>query len=429
MDYTEALEYIDGNFTSFQVVGRAAYREGLDAIGQMMSRLEHPQRNYLCVHVAGTNGKGSVAHMLASVLQAAGYRTGLFTSPHLNDFRERMRIDGEPVPQCAVADFVSDNAEKMRELGLSYFEMTAAMAFEWFSEEGVEVAVIETGLGGRLDAPNIVNPVLSVITNIGFDHTDILGATIPEIAFEKAGIIKHGVPVVIGERHPESDAVFVRRAAEADSEILFAQDAYRIVETAHHPDRVRYGVQRLRNGGIQYIDSDLRGDYQARNINTVRGAIHALRHKTQLDISSRAMLEGLAEVATSTGLRGRWQVIADAPFTVLDAAHNAHGLEYVVRQIARQKYERLYMVVGFSADKDLASALSLLPVDAHYIFTQAPSPRALPAGKLAASASSYKLRGEVVATVPEALARAKALATPGDMIFIGGSSFVVAEVV
>lgn len=431
MRYPEALEFINDSFTSFQTAGKAAYKEGLDNIRAMLKYLDNPHRNYQIIHVAGTNGKGSVSHILASVLQAAGYRTGLFTSPHLHSFRERMRVDGELIPEKAVARFVSEHGAKMRELGLSYFEMTAAMAFEWFSEDNVEVAVVEAGLGGRLDATNVVMPVLSVITNIGLEHTDVLGDTLEKIAVEKGGIIKPEVPVVIGESDPQTAPVFLGIAAANDSDIVFADRDYAVTGVERRGDCNRYAVQRIRNGGIQYIDLDLLGSYQARNIITARGAVHAMRHLTQLSISSRALLEGCREAAASTGLTGRWQILAERPLTVCDAGHNAHGLRHVAQQLesCARECDKIYMVIGFSKEKELSEILPLLPVDAYYIFTQADSPRAFPAAELARTASAYGLVGEIAETVPAAFERAKELATPQDMIFVGGSSFVVAEII
>ena len=429
MKYQEALDFINGSFVSFQTAGKAAYKEGLDNIGAMLRHLGNPHRDYPSIHVAGTNGKGSVSHILASVLQSAGYRTGLFTSPHLHDFRERIRIDGVPVTELEVAAFIAANSGKMKELELSYFEMTAAMAFDRFSQSDVEIAVIETGMGGRLDATNIITPELSVITNIGFDHTDVLGNTLAGIAAEKGGIIKREVPVVIGERNPLTDPVFSNIAEERGSRIIFAEDEYRVTGSQPSGDLVRYTLERARDGRIESLDLGLTGSYQAKNLITSRASVHAMRHFTNISISSRALREGCRDVARSTGLTGRWQVIGDSPLTVCDTGHNAHGLKYVAEQLKAERYGKLYMVIGVSGDKDLPSILPLLPSDAHYIFTQADSPRAYPADELALRAKTYNLSGEIVPSVKDALARARALAASEDMIFVGGSSFVVAEVV
>lgn len=429
MKYREAIDFIDSSFVSFQTAGKAAYREGLESIRLMMKHLGNPHRDYPVIHVAGTNGKGSVSHILASVLQSAGYRTGLFTSPHLHDFRERMRVDGALIPEKEVAAFITENAAKMKELELSYFEMTTAMAFDWFSQANVEVAVIETGLGGRLDATNIVCPELSVITNIGLDHTDVLGNTLPAIAAEKGGIIKWEIPVVIGERNPETDPVFIRIAEERGSEIIFAEDAYRITDSQVFEDHIQYTIERARDGRIESLNLDLHGSYQAKNLITARAAVHAMRHLTNLSISSRALREGCCSVKESTGLTGRWQVIGKGPLIVCDTGHNAPGLSYVAEQLKKHNYGKLFIVIGVSGDKQLSSILPLFPADAYYIFTQADSPRAYPADELARQANTFGLRGEVVPDVKGALAKARCLASSEDMIFVGGSSFVVAEVV
>lgn len=429
MKYSEAIDFIDSSFVSFQTAGKAAYKEGLDSMKAMLKYLGNPHRNFKVIHVAGTNGKGSVGHILASILQAAGYRTGLFTSPHLHGFRERMRIDGELIPEKAVASFVGEHGGKMKELGLSYFEMTVAMAFDWFSESRIEVAIVEAGLGGRLDATNVVVPELTVITNIALEHTDVLGNTLADIAGEKAGIIKREVPVVIGESDPETDGIFICKAGETDSEIVFADREYSILESAPREGRVRYTVRRSRDGRTQDIDLDLLGGYQAKNIITVRGAVHAIRHFTHLNVSSRALLEGCRDVVQSTGIAGRWQILGSEPLTVCDTGHNAHGMRYLSAQLESCVKEKLYMVIGFSADKDVAGILSYLPSDAYYIFTQAGSPRAMDAGRLASEASLHGFEGETVPGVAAALERARELASPADMIFIGGSNFVVAEIV
>lgn len=430
MNYAQAIEFLDNSFVSFQTAGNPAYKEGLDRISAMCKRLENPQRDYLTIHVAGTNGKGSVAHILASVLQSAGYRTGLYTSPHLRDFRERIKIDGEKITEQAVARFVSDYGSKMVELRLSYFEMTTAMAFRYFAESDVEVAIIETGLGGRLDATNIIRPILSIITNVGLDHTDILGDTVEKIAAEKAGVIKRGVPVLVGESDARIDHIFVSAAARTESKIIFADRFFECLEKEPNGAYERYTLRRIFDGRTQMIDLDLLGEYQERNIVTARSAIHMLRHYTKINISTRALMTGCRSVTESTGLSGRWQKLSDSPTVIADTGHNAHAIKRIVEQLKdhSQEYDKLYMVIGFSADKRLDEILPLLPTGAHYIFTQAASPRALPAAVLAGKAAAYGLVGDVVEQALPALAAARAMAAPGDMIFVGGSSFVVAEV-
>lgn len=427
MNYSKTVEFLFNSFPPYQTVGAGAYKEGLGSITEMCRVLDNPQRNYLTIHVAGTNGKGSVAHTLASILEQAGYCVGLYTSPHLNDFRERIRVDGEMISEKKVVKFVDKNKEKMVELQLSFFEMTTALAFEHFSDSNVEVAVIETGLGGRLDATNIIKPILSIITNIGLDHTQFLGDTIEKIAQEKAGIIKKDVPVVVGESGDESDPVFIETASSAGSSLVFADKDWSCLEIEHHPERVRYTIQHNIDGRLQNLDSDLKGYCQEKNILTIRAAVHALRHHTQLNISTRALLSGTSSVCASTGLKGRWQIISDAPFTVCDTAHNAAGLYDVIRQIRAQKYNKLYIVFGIVRDKDLSEILPLLPRHAYYFFTQPSGLRAMPAETFTNQATEAGLSGEICGTVAESYKRAQGLATDEDMIFVGGSSFVVAD--
>lgn len=429
MNYSDAIEFLNENFISFQTAGKKAYHEGLQTIEAMCEMLGNPQRNYMTIHIAGTNGKGSTAHILASVLQAAGYRTGLYTSPHLHDFSERIRVDGEPISQMGIANFIADHGGQMQNLGLSYFEMTTAMAFDWFSECNVEVAVIETGLGGRLDATNIITPELSIITNIGLDHMDILGNTIATIAGEKAGIIKPGIPVVIGQSDQESDPVFIAKAREKGSQIIFADKTYRCIEQGMHDSWQRFTIESIKHGRTQEIDLDLKGGYQCKNIITVRTAVSILRHNTKLNISTRALLTGCRRVAEATGLKGRWQIISHEPSTVADGGHNAHGIAEIVKQLRKEKYDKLYIILGLSEDKDTEEILPLLPKEAYYIFTQADSRRAMNAERLAAVASEYGLKGKSSPKLSEALEIAHGLATAQDMIFIGGSLYLVSEIV
>lgn len=430
MNYNEALRYIDDRFVSFQTVGRTAYRGGLEAIASMCRRMGDPQRRYPTLHIAGTNGKGSVAHMLAATLQAAGYRTGLYTSPHLHDFRERIRIDGTPISEEGVCNFLDRHAQDMEAEGLSYFEMTTAMAFDWFARNEVDVAVIETGLGGRLDATNIITPRLSIITNIGLDHCDLLGDTIARIAGEKAGIIKPSVPVLIGETHPESRPVFVARAAETNSPILFADTRYACTAKTTCDDCARYTLRNLADDTETDYEVDLSGDYQQKNLITVRAAIDLLRqYAPTLAVSNEALHTGLRHAAATTGLRGRWQIIGHEPLTVADGGHNPAGLTETMRQLAACRCNRLYMVIGFAADKDLDHILDLLPQKAYYLFTQADSPRALPAAQLAELAARHGLHGETAPSAEAALQRARELATPQDMIFVGGSFYLIANLV
>lgn len=429
MNYNETLDFLFTAMPSFQRVGAEAYKPGLERITSFCQHLGNPQRNYYTIHVAGTNGKGSVSHMIASILQQAGYRTGLFTSPHLSDFRERIRVDGEMIPKQKVVNFVDKHEAKMRELDLSFFEMTAAMAFDYFDQSDVEVAVIETGLGGRLDATNLIIPILSVITNIGMEHTEFLGDTIEKIAQEKAGIIKKSVPVVIGQHSAEYDHVFTARAEELRSRIIFAEEAWRLNAVEHFDDdNQHFSLTRMRDERGYELDIDLLGDYQRHNIITVCAAADFLAEETPLTISRRAFRQGLASAATSTGLVGRWQVLDREPYTVCDTGHNADGMKYVAAQLEGLECEKLYCVIGFAKEKDLNKIMELLPRKAHYIFTRAQIDRARNVEDIAEVAERIGLDYECVATVREAILRAKSLATANDAIFIGGSNFVVAEI-
>ena len=428
MNYTQTLEFLYSAMPSFQHNGTMAYKPGLERITAFCRHIGNPQRNFFCVHVAGTNGKGSVAHMLASILQSAGYRTGLFTSPHLQDFRERIRVDGEMIPKQRVVNFVDKHREKMQELDLSFFEMTAALAFEHFAASDVEVAVIETGLGGRLDATNVIMPILSIITNIGLEHTALLGDTLEKIAAEKAGIIKKSRPVLVGQSDERCNGVFEEAAAACKSEVVYAEQQFEcLTQCAACDGRQHFELKRLRDGYIYAVDIDLAGIYQRHNIVTATAAADYLHEKTPLTISRRAYAEGIQNAAATTSLRGRWQKLADSPLTVCDTGHNGHGIVCVAEQLRAARYDKLYCVIGVVQDKDLKQILPLLPREAHYIFTRASIARALPAEELAAAAAEYGLEGEVATGVQAAVARAHELARPDDMIFIGGSTFVVAE--
>ena len=414
---------------SFQRVGGDAYKPGLERIAAFCQSIGNPQRNYYTIHVAGTNGKGSVSHMLASILMQAGYRTGLFTSPHLNDFRERIRVDGEMIPKQKVVNFVDKHHDKMRELDLSFFEMTAAMAFDYFDQSDVEVAVIETGLGGRLDATNIITPILSVVTNIGKEHTEFLGESIADIASEKAGIIKKSIPVVIGEASEQYNSVFERRAEELNSTVIYAEREFLLHGIEHFDNHNQhFSIERTRDNRNYELDIDLLGDYQQHNIITACAAADYLAEKTPLTISRRAFREGLASAAANTGLMGRWQVLAREPYTVCDTGHNAHGIKYIASQLEKLECDRLYCVIGFAKEKSLEDIMPLLPRKAHYIFTRAAIERARDVEDIAAVADKLGLDYECVSSVADAVAKAKSLALPTDAIFIGGSNFVVAEV-
>jgi dihydrofolate synthase/folylpolyglutamate synthase len=429
MNYKQTLDLLYNMLPDYQHIGAGAYKPGLERAEAFNRYLGRPDRDFASIHIAGTNGKGSVAHMLASILQSAGYRVGLYTSPHMKDFRERIKVDGTMISETEVIAFTERHLDKMRELNMSFFEATMGMAFSHFADNDVEVAVVETGLGGRLDSTNILKPILSIITNIGMDHMAYLGDTIEKIAAEKAGIIKPETPVVIGESDPSTTPVFRAKAEEAGAPIFFAEDYFKCLSSCSSGRSQQFVIEDFAHCRQNEYTLDLMGGYQCRNMVTVMETISVLNHLTQLTISARSTHEGLASAASATGLRGRWEILGENPLTVCDTGHNEHGLRQVTAQIAAQQYDRLYMVIGVVNDKDLHGILPLMPKDAHYIFTQSGMERALPADALAAAAAEYGLHGEIIATVPEALAHARALATPRDMIFVGGSTFTVAEIV
>ncbi len=429
MNYAQTIDFLFTAMPSFQRVGGDAYKPGLERIAAFCQHIGNPQRNFYTIHVAGTNGKGSVSHMLASILREAGYRTGLFTSPHLVDFRERIRVDGEMIPKQKVVNFVDKHREKMQELDLSFFEMTAAMAFDYFDQSDVEVAVIETGLGGRLDATNIITPLVSVVTNIGMEHTEFLGDTIQKIASEKAGIIKKSIPVVIGQANEVYNSVFEQYAATLNSKVIYAEQEF-VLGAVEHFDNYNqhFSIERTRDNRNFELDIDLLGDYQRHNIVTACAAADYLAEQTPLTISRRAFREGLAKSAENTGLMGRWQVIADEPYTVCDTGHNADGISFVASQLEALETDRIFAVMGFAKEKDLDKIMPLLPKKIHYIFTKAAIDRARNIEDIAAAAEKLGLDFECQPSVTAAVARARCLAQPTDTIFIGGSNFVVAEV-
>ncbi|MCD9018299.1 bifunctional folylpolyglutamate synthase/dihydrofolate synthase [Fulvivirgaceae bacterium QH1ED-6-2] len=407
----------------FHRIGAAALKPDLTNTLALCAALGNPQERFKTIHVAGTNGKGSTSHTLAAVLQTAGYKTGLFTSPHLKSFTERIRVSGQPVEEAFVVDFVNRIRTAADTIEPSFFEVTVAMAFDYFAQQQVDVAVIEVGLGGRLDSTNIITPVLSIITNIGWDHQDILGDTLPKIAAEKAGIIKPAVPVVISQHQPQTDEVFMIKAQRESAPLIFAPDRYsvRVTDASTSLDIYRDGVCLFEG-----ITLDLQGIYQQKNILGALAAVEELQRQGWA-ITQEHIRGGVGQVMSLTGLKGRWQMLGQHPLIVCDTGHNADGIAEVVRQIRLQQYNRLWIVFGVVKDKDIHSVLQLLPKDANYYFCQASVPRALDAEALAAQARAEGLHGEVVRDVNEALAQAKANAGPDDMIFVGGSTFVVAD--
>ncbi|MCB0757563.1 MAG: bifunctional folylpolyglutamate synthase/dihydrofolate synthase [Flavobacteriales bacterium] len=405
MDYPETLAYLHARLPMFSRIGKAAYKADLSNTHALMDALGHPERGLKCVHLAGTNGKGSTANMIASVLQEAGYRTGLHTSPHLKDFRERFRINGDMIPQAAVSAFVGRYRTAFEPVEASFFEWGVALALQWFREQHTDIAVIECGLGGRLDSTNVVTPEVSVITNIGWDHADLLGDTLEKIAVEKAGIIKPGIPVVIGEAEGPIAEVFRKRAGEVGAPIHFTDQQVRL----------RYAL-------------DLPGPHQQRNARTAVAALHVLREYGWA-ITETNIVAGLANVQANTGFAGRWQTIGTTPLTIVDIGHNADGLRIVTDMLGRTPHDRLHIVLGTVNDKDIGRMLEMLPRTATYYFCKADIPRGLGAAELKALAKAHGLMGAAYASVSAALAAAKREAAGNDLVLVTGSAFVVAEVV
>ena len=421
MTYQETLNYLYQNLPMFQRVGSSAFTKDLTNTIALCEALGNPQHRFKSIHIAGTNGKGSSSHMLASVLQAAGYKTGLYTSPHLKEFTERIRINGQEIDQDFVVDFVERIKPQIDKIRPSFFEITVAMAFDYFVHQHVDVAVIEVGLGGRLDSTNIIMPVLSLITNISWDHMDLLGDTLEKIAAEKAGIIKSEVPVVISERQVEIENVFIQKANAERSPITFAIDQFQVTREAN-------GLYTIYHNNQHYVlKLDLMGIYQTKNIAGVLASIDELK-KIGFKISDQHVEHGLKDVMSRTGLRGRWQTIGEKPLIICDTGHNEGGMKEIVKQIAETKYHQLHMVLGMVRDKDVSKVLELLPKDAHYYFCEASIPRALPADELRLKAKGFGLNGHAFKNVNEAIQSAKENSTPDDFIFVGGSTFVVAEV-
>ena len=419
MNYQETLNWLFAQLPMYQREGQAAYKANLDNTLQLDEYFRHPHKNFKTIHVAGTNGKGSVSHMLASILQQAGYKTGLYTSPHLKDFRERIKINGEMISEQYVIDFVRHHADLFSRVKPSFFEMTVAMAFKYFADSQVDIAVIEVGLGGRLDSTNIITPLASVITNISFDHMALLGNTLEKIASEKAGIIKPGIPVVIGTRDKTYDFVFEQKAQTCETPIEFASDNW---TTTINIDG-SFQLTRKNGWHFDHLTSELKGLYQRKNIPTVLETIPVLQ-QAGLKISDQQVRQGIERVVTNTGLFGRWQTLSNQPLTICDTGHNIDGLTEITQQLKQCRYRKLHFVIGMVSDKDIDSVLHILP---H--FCKASIPRAMPEQQLAQKARQAGLQGEYYPTVAAAYEAARQAASSEDMIYIGGSTFVVAEVI
>lgn len=403
MNYAETIDYLFEKLPIYQRTGKIAYKADIGNIVKASEILENPHLNFKSVHIAGTNGKGSTAHMIASILQEAGYKVGLYTSPHLKDFRERIKINGKMISKETVVDFVQQYKTDFEKIKMSFFEFTVAMAFNYFSEEKVDISIIETGLGGRLDSTNIIEPLVSVITNIGFDHTSLLGNTLGEIANEKAGIIKKDTPVIIGRKQKECENIFIRKAKENNSEIIFCR------------------------GETKY-QTDLKGNYQSENVRTTLFTIKKIQ-KQEFKISEENIKNGLLNVVKNTSILGRWQILQKEPLIICDSAHNEDGIIEVVKQLRKVDYKELHFVLGTVNDKNIDNILGLLPKKARYYFCQANIPRSLEKELLQSNSKKYGLSGVVCNSVVQALRTAKKNAEKEDCIFVGGSTFVVAEII
>ena len=463
MNYDQTLEYLFNSLPMYHRIGKAAYKADITNTVSLMQHLGHPEQRFRSIHVAGTNGKGSVSHFLASVLMQAGYKVGLYTSPHLVDFRERIRINGAMIPRDEVTRFVELHKPFMETLQLSFFEMTVGLAFDYFASQQVDIAVVEVGMGGRLDSTNVITPLLSIITNIGFDHTQFLGDTLPKIAAEKAGIIKPGIPVVIGETHPETRPVFEQKAAEMRSPIYFADDHYRIIEQpappSLHSSDLQFTVEKMNvetgkwevekypgaaagvcsqfstpNSQFSILNSQfsspLSGSYQLHNLATLFQALQLLP-TVGLAVSLQHIQRGISRVVADTGLHGRWEQLDSRPLTICETAHNADGIEAMLHKLSSLPYRRLHLVYGCVHDKDYVKILHMLPSErTTYYYTQPSVPRGLPVDTLAEAAKNCGMAGDSFPTVGEAIRAARAAADPdNDLVLVTGSIFLVADAV
>jgi len=427
MNYQQTLDYLYSKLPMFTRVGASAFKKDLTNTIIFCEALGNPQHQFKSIHVGGTNGKGSTSHMLASVLQAQGYKTGLYTSPHLKDFRERIRINGKMITKTEVISFVKQQQKLIEEVEPSFFEVTVALAFDCFAKHQVDIAVIEVGLGGRLDSTNIIKPLISVITNISLDHTNMLGNTLGEIAGEKAGIIKKNTPVVIGETHPESAPVFEKKAKEENAPIIFADAVLRAQDFKIRNNKLSLSVYEDNQIRYKNLQSDLTGVYQHKNILTVLETLTVLNEKTEIKTNETSIFKGISQVKKQTGLQGRWQTLSKNPLVICDTGHNEAGISEVIKNISQTPYQNLHIVFGMVKDKDISKVLSLMPKHATYYFCKPDLERGLTASELAAQAAEFNLKGNTYSSVAEAKATAIQSAGVKDLVYIGGSTFVVAE--
>jgi dihydrofolate synthase/folylpolyglutamate synthase len=430
MNFEKAMAYLYDRLPVFHKIGHRAYKPGLDTTWALCERLGNPQKNYATIHVAGTNGKGSVSNMLAAILQTAGFKTGLYTSPHLKSFNERIRVNGKVIEEGYVADFVTEHKQYIEQISPSFFEVTVAMAFDYFADQGVDIAVIEVGMGGRLDSTNVITPILSVITNIGLDHVRQLGDTLPQIAKEKAGIIKPGVPVVISERQSEEiSGVFEREAAAKQASLRYGSDYGRVEDEGTENGSLRIKIDKTNDDNISNTvryELDLSGNYQKKNVLAVLSAVELLNGEGW-PISEEAVRTGLASVSGTTGFKGRWTRLKDRPFVVADTAHNLPGLQGTLEQFLSVPADQRHFVLGFVSDKDISSMLRLLPLNAKYYFCAPTNSRALPSIALLEQATALGLKGQSFPDVNAALEAALLNSSESDSIYVGGSTFVVAD--
>ena len=428
MNYNETLNWMFNKLPMYQRIGASAYKADLNTTIEIINYLDNPQDSFKSIHIAGTNGKGSTSHSLASVFQEAGYKTGLYTSPHLRDFRERIRINGEMIPENDVVDFIEKHKYKLEELELSFFEMTVAMAFDYFRKEKVDIAIIEVGMGGRLDSTNVIKPELCVITNISLDHVKFLGENEEQIATEKAGIIKPETPIVIGETQKDSKNVFINTAKEKNSPIFFADQIMDCrKDNTYSIEYQKFDIYKNETTYLKDVKYPLLGNYQKKNLATVICALDILKESFKIDDTH--IINGLANVIKNTGLMGRWQVINRNPLAIADTGHNVAGINEVNKQLAETKYNKLHFVLSVVNDKDIDGILQLLPKDAEYYFCKADIPRGLSVNILAEKATNCGLNGKIYDSVRHAYSTALENAKEGDLVFVGGSNFTVAEVV
>ncbi|MDD3876885.1 MAG: bifunctional folylpolyglutamate synthase/dihydrofolate synthase [Bacteroidales bacterium] len=425
------MEFLYSQLPVYQRIGQAAYKVDLDNTVALCKLLGNPERKIKTIHIAGTNGKGSVAHFIASVFQEAGFKTGLYTSPHLKDFRERIKINGKKIGISYVNNFVKKHRKDFLNFNLSFFEMTVGLAFDYFVTHKVDIAIIETGLGGRLDSTNVINPELSVITNIAFDHMSLLGNSLEQIAYEKAGIIKSGTPAVIGQKQKNTDEIFNEKARTTQSSIYFAEEFFSIESfkpSFKNKNSDFYLIRNLKNQSLIKLEIPLRGHYQRHNIITVLKSLDVIT-EIGYEISEEDIIKGIKNIVKNTGLQGRWQILSKKPYTVCDTAHNEAGINEIIGQLRKISYDKLHIVLGMVNDKDIKNILKLLPSNAVYYFSRPDIPRGLDPNILQKEAKVFNLTGDVYSSVKAAYDEARKKASPKDLIYIGGSTFVVAEVV